>query len=116
MRIFGIRHYGSGLPRDARFCGRHNEHLAIQGTDTVCSSSTVISDHTGRRPQGTQPAVRSKVDDVVAQTSEEDCKSLRNLLTRHRAASALKAKGLSSLEVVAINIADGVLTLITKTA
>jgi hypothetical protein len=32
------------------------------------------------------------------------------------AASALKAKGLSSLQVVAINIADGVLTLITKTA
>jgi hypothetical protein len=32
------------------------------------------------------------------------------------AASALKAKGLSSSQVVAINIADGVLTLFTKTA
>jgi hypothetical protein len=32
------------------------------------------------------------------------------------AASALKAKGLSSSQVVAINIVEGVLTLITKTA
>ena len=32
------------------------------------------------------------------------------------AASALKAKGLSSAQVVAINIADGVLTLFAKTA
>jgi len=32
------------------------------------------------------------------------------------AASALKAKGLSSSQVVAINIADGVLTLFAKTA
>jgi hypothetical protein len=32
------------------------------------------------------------------------------------AASALKAKGLSSSQVVAINIIDGVLTLFAKTA
>jgi hypothetical protein len=32
------------------------------------------------------------------------------------AASALRAKGLSSSHVVAINIADGVLTLFAKTA
>jgi hypothetical protein len=64
-----------------------------------------------------QPAVRSKVDDVVAQTSEEDLQSLRKSIdATPEAASALKAKGLSSLQVVAINIADGVLTLITKTA
>src|SRR5882724_9312963 len=63
-----------------------------------------------------QPAVRSKVDDVVAQTSEEDLQSLRKSIdATPEAASALKAKGLSSLQVVAINIADGVLTLITKT-
>jgi hypothetical protein len=31
-------------------------------------------------------------------------------------ASALKAKGLNSSQVVAIDIADGVLTLFTKTA
>jgi hypothetical protein len=63
-----------------------------------------------------QAAVRSKVDDVVAQTSEEDLQSLRKSIdATPEAASALKAKGLSSLQVVAINIADGVLTLITKT-
>src|SRR5882724_6323891 len=63
-----------------------------------------------------QPAVRSKVDDIVAQTSEEDLQSLRKSIdATPEAASALKTKGLSSLQVVAINIADGVLTLITKT-
>ena len=64
-----------------------------------------------------QPAVRSKVDDVVAQTSEEDLQSLRKSIdATPEAASALKAKGLSSSQVVAINIADGVLTMFTKTA
>ena len=63
-----------------------------------------------------QPAVRSKVDEIVAQTSEEDIQSLRKSIdATPEAASALKAKGLSSSHVVAINIADGVLTLITKT-
>jgi len=64
-----------------------------------------------------QPAVRSKVDDVVAQTSEEDMQSLRKTIDAlPEAASALKAKGLSSSQVVAINFADGVLTLFAKTA
>jgi hypothetical protein len=64
-----------------------------------------------------QPAVRSKVDDVVAQTSEEDLQSLRKSIDATlEAASALKAKGLSSSHVVAINIADGVLTIFAKTA
>jgi len=36
--------------------------------------------------------------------------------TTPEAASALKAKGLSSSHVVAINIADGVLTIFAKTA
>jgi hypothetical protein len=63
------------------------------------------------------PAVRSKVDDVVAQTTEEDMQSLRKSIdATPEAASALKAKGLSSSHVVAINIADGVLTLFTKRA
>jgi hypothetical protein len=63
------------------------------------------------------PAVRSKVDDVVAQTTEEDIQSLRKSIdATPEAASALKAKGLSSSQVVAINIADGVLTLFAKTA
>ena len=64
-----------------------------------------------------QPEVRSKVDEIVAQTSEEDMQSLRKSIDgTPKAASALKAKGLSSSQVVAINMADGVLTLITKTA
>ena len=64
-----------------------------------------------------QPAVRSKVDDVVAQSSEEDLQSLRKSIdATPEAASALKAKGVSSSQVVAIGVADGVLTLITKTA
>jgi hypothetical protein len=62
-------------------------------------------------------AVRSKVDEVVAQTSEEDMQSLRKSIdATPEAASALKAKGLSSSQVVAISITDGVLTLFTKTA
>jgi hypothetical protein len=64
-----------------------------------------------------KPALRSKVDEVVAQTSEEDMQSLRKSIdATPEAASALKAKGLSSSQVVAINIADGVLTLFAKTA
>ncbi len=64
-----------------------------------------------------KPALRSKVEDVVAHTSEDDMQSLRKSIDAvPEAASALKAKGLSSSQVVAINIADGVLTLFTKTA
>jgi hypothetical protein len=63
------------------------------------------------------PAVRAKVDEIVAQSSEEDIQSLRKSIdATPAAASALKAKGLSSAQVVAINIADGVLTLFTNTA
>jgi hypothetical protein len=64
-----------------------------------------------------KPAVRSKVDEVVEQTSAEEMQSLRQSIDATPAAtSALKAKGLSSSQVVAIDIADGVLTLFTKTA
>jgi hypothetical protein len=64
-----------------------------------------------------KPAVRSKVDEVVAHTSEDDLQSLRKSIdATPEAASALKAKGLSSSQVVAINIADGVLTMFTKAA
>ena len=61
--------------------------------------------------------MRSKVENVAAQTSEDDLRSLRNSIdATPEAASALKAKGLSSSQVVAVNIADGVLTLFAKTA
>jgi hypothetical protein len=64
-----------------------------------------------------KPAVHSKVDEVVAQTSAEEMQSLRQSIDKTPAvASALKAKGLSSSQVVAIDIADGVLTLFAKTA
>lgn len=63
-----------------------------------------------------QPAVRTKVDEIVAQTSEQDLQSLRQSIDAAPAAvSALKAKGLSSSQVVAINVSDGVLTLFAKT-
>ena len=64
-----------------------------------------------------EPAIRSKVDEVVAHTSDEDMQSLRKSIDATPVvASALKAKGLSSSQVVAFNIADGVLTLFAKTA
>jgi Spy/CpxP family protein refolding chaperone len=63
------------------------------------------------------PEVRSKVDDVVARTSEEDMQSLRKSIdATPEAASALKAQGLSSSQVVAIDISGGVLTLFARTA
>ena len=61
--------------------------------------------------------MRSKVDEVVAHTSEEDMQSLRKSIdATPEAASALKAKGLNSSHVIAINVADGVLTMFTRTA
>ena len=64
-----------------------------------------------------QPAVRSQVDKFVATTRQEDMQSLRQTLDAlPEAASALKEKGLTSSQVVAINIEDGVLTMFAKTA
>jgi Spy/CpxP family protein refolding chaperone len=64
-----------------------------------------------------KPEIRSKVDDVAAHTSAEDMQSLRQSIdATPEAASALKAEGLSSSQVVAINIAGGVLTLFARTA
>ncbi len=80
-------------------------------------SSTVIRSIQVVDVKELQPAVRSKVDDIVAHTSEEDIQSLRKSIdATPEAASALKVKGLSSSQVVAINIVDGVLTLFAKTA
>jgi hypothetical protein len=80
-------------------------------------SSTVIRSIQVIDPKELQPAVRSKVDDIVKHTSEKDMQSLRALVdATPEATSALKAKGLSSSTVVAINIADGVLMLFAKTA
>ena len=80
-------------------------------------SSTVIRSIQVVDIKDLKPVVRSKVDDIIAHTSEDDMQSLRKSIdATPEAASALKAKGLSSSQVVAINIADGVLTLFAKTA
>jgi hypothetical protein len=64
-----------------------------------------------------KPEVRSKVEAFAAQTSEDDLRSLRSSIdATPEAVSALKAKGLSSSQVVAVNLADGVLTMFAKTA
>ena len=64
------------------------------------------------------PDVRSQVDALVSRTSEQDLQSLRTSLDAlPPVSSALKAKGLSSTQVVAINLDDnGVLTMFTKEA
>ena len=80
-------------------------------------SSTVIESIQVVDVKDLKPEVRSKVDDIVAHTSEEDMQSLRKSIdATPEVASALKAKGLSSSQVVAFHIADGVLTLFAKTA
>jgi hypothetical protein len=78
-------------------------------------SSTIIRSIQVVDIKDLKPAARSKVDDVVAHTSEEDLQSLRKSIdATPAAAAALKAKGLSSSHVVAINIADGVLTMFAR--
>ena len=64
-----------------------------------------------------QPEMRSQVEKFASTTKQEDMMSLRKSLDAlPQAASALKDKGLSSAQVVAINIDDGVLTMFAKTA
>jgi Spy/CpxP family protein refolding chaperone len=83
----------------------------------LAQSSTVIRNIQVVDVKDLQPAVRSKVDEIVAQTSDEEMQSLRKAIdTSPEVAAALKAKGLNSSHVVAINAADGVLTMFTKTA
>jgi hypothetical protein len=80
-------------------------------------SSTVIRSIEVVDIKDLKPAVRAKVEDIVAHTSDEDIQSLRKSIdATPEATTALKAKGLNSSQVVAINIADGVLTMFAKTA
>jgi hypothetical protein len=61
--------------------------------------------------------VQAQVDEVVSKSSDDDMKALRASIDGSPAASsALKEKGLTSAQVVAINIADGVLTMFAKVA
>ncbi|HVX78565.1 MAG TPA: hypothetical protein VHB49_20740 [Bradyrhizobium sp.] len=86
-------------------------------TQAPSNQSTVIRAIQVVNIKDLKPEVRSKVEDVASKTSEDDLRSLRSSIdATPEAVSALKAKGLSSAQVVAINIADGVLTLFAKTA
>lgn len=60
--------------------------------------------------------VRSQVDELASKTSEQDMQSLRKSIDASPGVtSALKAKGMSSAQVVAMNVdKDGVLTLFAK--
>jgi hypothetical protein len=87
------------------------------GTEAPSAQSTVVRRIQVVDVKELQPAVRSKVDEIVANTSDEDIQSLRKSIDETpEAIKVLEAKGLKSSQVVAINIADGVLTMITKTA
>ena len=80
-------------------------------------SSTVIRSIQVVDVKDLKPVLRSQVDELIKQTSEEDMQSLRELIdSTPEAAFALEAKGLSSSHVVAFDIADGVLTLFAKKA
>jgi hypothetical protein len=118
MRIFTasviIAALSFGAPAFVQAQGASSQPEAQTPPD---QSSTVIRSIQVVDIKDLKPALRSKVDEVVAHTSEEDMQSLRKSIdATPEATSALKAKGLSSSQVVAINIADGVLTLFAKTA
>src|SRR3984893_9260638 len=80
-------------------------------------SSTVIRSIQVVDVKDLKPVLRSQVDELIKQTSEEDMQSLRELIdSTPEAAFALEAKGLSSSHVVAFDIAHRVLTLFAKKA
>src|SRR3981081_230409 len=104
-------------PGTPAFVAAHGASPQRNAQEPPAQSSTVIRSIQVVDIKQLQPAVRSKVDEIVAQTSEEDMQSLRKSIdATPEAASVLKAKGLSSSQVVAINIADGVLTMFAKLA
>ena len=83
---------------------------------TPSDQSTVIRSTQVVNIKDLNPEVRSKVEKLAAQTSEHDLRSLWSSIdATPEAASTLKAKGLSSSQVFAVNITDGVLTLFAKT-
>src|SRR5258706_1868992 len=59
--LYGIRHYCSRLPRDARFCAGTSSTLAIRGTETARSVQDGHREHPGRRRQG--PATGGPLED-----------------------------------------------------
>jgi Spy/CpxP family protein refolding chaperone len=106
-----------GAPAFVQAQGSPSQSGAQTQSESQTQSSTVIRSIQVVDVKDLQPAVRSKVDELVAQTPQEDIQSLRKSIdATPEATAALKAKGLSSSHVVAINIADGILTIFAKTA
>jgi serine protease inhibitor ecotin len=94
-----------------------NAQAGAQGTQAPSDQSAVIRSIQVVNIKDLKPEVRSKVENAAAQTSEDDLRSLRKSIdATPEVASALKANGLNSSQVVAINLSDGVLTLFAKTA
>jgi len=120
MRIFTasvivIAAIALGTPAFAQAQGAPSQSGAQQAPPA--QSSTVIRSIQVVDVKDLKPAARAKVDDIVAHTSDGEIQSLRQSIdATPEATTALKAKGLSSSQVVAINIADGVLTMFAKTA
>jgi hypothetical protein len=115
--LYGIRHCCSPLPRDANFRQAQGTPPQSQAQTPPDQASTVIRSIQVVDIKDLKPALRSKVGEVVAHIRQEDMRSLRNSIdATPEAADALKAKGLSSSQVVAINIVDGILTMFAKTA
>jgi hypothetical protein len=117
MRIFAasviIAAVSLGMPV---FVQAQGAPLQSEAQTPPAQSGTVIRSIQVVDLRELQPAVRSKVDGIVAQTSEEDMQSLRKSIdATPEVASLLNAKGLSSSQIVGISIADGVLTIFAKT-
>src|SRR6202022_1816588 len=98
MRIFTasviIAALSLGTPAFVQAQGASSQPQAQTPPD---QSSTVIRSIQVVDIKDLKPALRSKVDEVVAHTSEEDMQSLRKSIDAPpEAASAIKAKGLSS--------------------
>jgi hypothetical protein len=110
--IIAIAALSLGAPAFAQAQGAQPKAQA----QTPSDQSTVIRSIQVVNIKDLKPEVRSKVENLAAQTSEDDLRSLRSSIDATPAATSAKAKGLSSSQVVAINVADGVLTLFTKTA
>src|SRR5258708_28243416 len=110
MRIFAasviIAAVSLGTPAFVQAQGASSQPQAQTPPD---QSSTVIRSIQVVDIKDLKPALRSKVDEVVAHTSEEDMQSLRKSIdATPEAASALKAKGLSCSQVDGRTIAYGV--------
>jgi hypothetical protein len=96
MRIFtALRRSPSGRQLSCR----HKEQAPSQpeAQTPPAESSTVIRSIQVVDVKDLKPALRSKADEIVAQTSDEEMQSLRKAIDASpEVAAALKAKGLNS--------------------